>query len=681
MNAKTKRALCGVGAVLVALALAIGGTYAYTLFEHKSNPLRNSPDFLGRLVEDFDPDPDWDIGHKIKKEVSVRNMGGTDQFPGANWGDIFVRVKLKEHMDVTPINYVYYPETDPDFNTRFMVDKNGDFVRFDTAAYGSAAPDMASILASAAWDDVITDAAKLAAFKAALTPANFIKLQGYYDTEEYWYVVTKEGDPNGQYGAFVVMDKVADVGNRFSITGSTRATGVDYSQGIVTTDPSEHENEECLYPAHLWDLADHALCGLDSHTYASWELGSSIVLADDWDGVPVNKWILDPVTGWATWGNALKPGESTDLLLESITPLLFPDGEMLYVIHADLQATDLTDLLTKDWDGDDWIIKDAFGPGPGVAVSGVTLNESTRNMNPGNTFRLIATVAPADASNKAVTWASSNDAVATVNSTGLVTAVAPGTATITVTTVEGGYTAQCVITVTNVNVPVTGVSLNETSKTLNPNGTFQLIATVQPNNATNKAVNWTTSDSNVATVSANGLVTARGLGTATITVTTVDGGKTATCVITVDAAVDPDIPTLSGEGPYGMVGNDDDRYSYAVSVTMTKTNFDSGNVDPAGSLKLRDIIDASYGSDYSGITLTAVPTSLNSKVSIGADKDGDAAILVTYYGTQAEWDAAYALPGHPYPQVQMTLVLHAQGYADTTIKIDLAFNGSLYVQV
>ena len=674
MNTKTKRILCGVGAILVALALAIGGTFAYTLFEHKSNPLRNSPDFLGRLVEDFDPDPDWEIGHKIKKEISIKNMGGTDQFPGANWGDIFVRVKLKEHMDVTPINYVYYPESDPDFNTRFMVDKNGDFVRFDAATYGSAAPDMTGILASAAWNGVITDTAKLAAFKAALTPANFIKLQGYYDTEEYWYVVTKEGDPNGQYGAFVVMDKVADVANRFSITGSTRATGVDYSQGIVTTDPTDHENEECLYPVHLWDMVDHALCGMDSHQYASWELGSSIILADDWDGLPVNKWILDPVTSWATWGNALQPGESTDLLLESITPLLFPDGEMLYVIHADMQATDLTDMLTKDWDGDDWIIKDAFTPSGSTSVSGVRINPSAKTMAPGDTFQLEVIVSPANATDKNVTWTSNNPAVAEVDSaTGLVTAKAEGSATITATTQDGGKTATCAIAVTAGTIPATNVTINgPRTVELEIGQTYTPTITKTPTDTTD-TLTWSSAASGIASVTPAGVIKGESAGTTTVTVILRPGVSDTITVIVKPAAPDS-IPTKGVE--FDMQGSDTESLNYAVQVMIDANDFDNAQVKRAGSLKLSDVLASGF--DYTGMTVTADPSTLNSKVTTGKDKDNADAILISYFGTEQEWADTWGLPGHPFPAVQMTLVLHKAGYADTTIKVNLAFNGSFY---
>ena len=169
-----------------------------------------------------------------------------------------------------------------------------------------------------------------------------------------------------------------------------------------------------------------------------------------------------------------------------------------------------------------------------VAVTGVTLDKTTVVLAEGETETLTATVSPENATNKAVTWTSSNEGVATV-ADGVVTAKAAGTATITVTTADGSKTATCAITVKAATVSVTGVTLDKTSVTLTKGDTETLTATVAPENATNKAVTWTSSDENVAMV-ADGVVTAKAAGTATITVTTADGSKTATCAITVKAA-------------------------------------------------------------------------------------------------------------------------------------------------
>jgi len=174
-----------------------------------------------------------------------------------------------------------------------------------------------------------------------------------------------------------------------------------------------------------------------------------------------------------------------------------------------------------------------------VNVQGVSVTPTTVTLTAvGETLTLTPQVTPSNASNKNVTYSSSNDSVATVSDTGVVTAVANGTAVITVTTVDGNKTATCTVTVNipSTTVPVTSVSVSPTSKSLKVGETVQLTATVSPANATNKAVTYTSSKPSVATVSETGLVTAKTAGTATITVTTVDGNKTATSTITVTSS-------------------------------------------------------------------------------------------------------------------------------------------------
>ncbi len=173
-----------------------------------------------------------------------------------------------------------------------------------------------------------------------------------------------------------------------------------------------------------------------------------------------------------------------------------------------------------------------------VPVEGVTLNHGSMTLDVGQSSTLTATVSPANATNKSVTWSTSNASVATV-SNGVVTAVAPGTAIITVTTVDGGKTATCAVTVVKPVVPVTGVALDKEALSLMCGETATLVATVAPGNATDKSVEWSSSNPAVATVDQNGLVTAVAVGEAVITVKTVDGGKTATCAVTVTELVVP----------------------------------------------------------------------------------------------------------------------------------------------
>ena len=166
-------------------------------------------------------------------------------------------------------------------------------------------------------------------------------------------------------------------------------------------------------------------------------------------------------------------------------------------------------------------------------VTGVTLSETTKAIKIGEEFTLTATVTPTDAADKSVKWMSDNSNVATVDE-GKVTAVAAGTANITVTTKDGGKTATCAVTVSASNiVAVTGVSVDPKEKLLGIGEELVIKATITPEDATNKKVTWTSDNEAVAKVDESGKVTAISEGTAKITVTTEDGGKTATCTVTV----------------------------------------------------------------------------------------------------------------------------------------------------
>ena len=167
-----------------------------------------------------------------------------------------------------------------------------------------------------------------------------------------------------------------------------------------------------------------------------------------------------------------------------------------------------------------------------VDVTGVTLSDSTATITAGQTKTLTATVAPENATDKTVSWSSSDEAVATVED-GVVTAVAAGTATITVTTTDGGFTATCAVTVEAATVAVTGVTVSPETDTIAVSDTITLTATVAPENATNKTVTWSSSDDAIATVTDAGVVEGKSAGTATITVTTEDGNFTDTAAITV----------------------------------------------------------------------------------------------------------------------------------------------------
>jgi hypothetical protein len=169
-----------------------------------------------------------------------------------------------------------------------------------------------------------------------------------------------------------------------------------------------------------------------------------------------------------------------------------------------------------------------WGP---VAVTGFSVSPDVVNFSIGDTLRLNANFVPYYATNKKVTWSSDDISVVKIDTTGLLTAVANGTATITVTTDEGAFTDYSDVTVAD--IAVTGVSVSPAIDTIFIGAVSQLKVTLIPTYPTNKNISWSTSNSAVASVSPTGLVRGISVGTATITVTTDDGAFTATTDVTV----------------------------------------------------------------------------------------------------------------------------------------------------
>ena len=215
-----------------------------------------------------------------------------------------------------------------------------------------------------------------------------------------------------------------------------------------------------------------------------------------------------------------------------------------------------------------------------VAATGVALDPASVDLYNNNTYKFNVVTTPADANNYTLNWESSNENVATVAQDGTVTVVGEGTATITVTLndqLEGGvYTATATVNGLG-NMAVTGISVDPTViDTYVGAAPVEITAVVEPANASNKNIIWTSSDENVATVD-NGVVTGVGAGTATITATTEDGGFTATAtvnVVTIDDALNAEGNNLSYQNdptnPWIM--DDSDGRVSAVSNIQGQSN-------------------------------------------------------------------------------------------------------------
>ncbi len=169
-----------------------------------------------------------------------------------------------------------------------------------------------------------------------------------------------------------------------------------------------------------------------------------------------------------------------------------------------------------------------------VAVSSISLGQTLAEMIIGETVQLTATVLPSNATDKTIIWASSKPSVATISNSGLITAISEGSSTITVS--AGGKSATCIVTVSKGFVAVNSVSLNISELVLDKGQSETLTATVNPDDATDKTVTWSSSDTKIVTVDSNGKVTAVAGGTATITAKASD--KQATCTVTVSVPVE-----------------------------------------------------------------------------------------------------------------------------------------------
>ena len=209
------------------------------------------------------------------------------------------------------------------------------------------------------------------------------------------------------------------------------------------------------------------------------------------------------------------------------------------ITFADDYLLGVGDILNDNW----WyqalynISYSKTTTGEELATS-IVLDKTEVSLEVAETTMLTATVLPETATNKSVTWTSSNEAVATVDANGVVTAIALGEVVITATTTDGSdLSASCQVTV----IPTLAVSIEVTPNSVEAeeNSEVQLSVNILPENATYKSVEWSSSNDAIASVNANGLVKIRKEGNVVITATTIDGTNlSATCRINVYSGID-----------------------------------------------------------------------------------------------------------------------------------------------
>ena len=242
-----------------------------------------------------------------------------------------------------------------------------------------------------------------------------------------------------------------------------------------------------------------------------------------------------------------------------------------------------------------------------VAVTSVSLNKQTLSLVEGNSETLTATVAPSDATNKAVSWKSSDASVASVDNSGKVTAVKAGSATITVTTTDGSKTATCSVTVTAKTIEVNNVGLDKSEMEMVAGDSYQFTVTLKPDNASDKTLSWSSSDENVATVDNTGKVTAVSEGKVTITVKTSNPAQSASCDITVKAASIPVTGVNIDSWIINLGVNETAAIAYTIQpedATNKEVTFSSDNTDVVAVDSEGTLVGVSSGS--AKVTVTTV---------------------------------------------------------------------------
>ena len=208
-----------------------------------------------------------------------------------------------------------------------------------------------------------------------------------------------------------------------------------------------------------------------------------------------------------------------------------------------------------------------------VAVTGMTLEKKSIEVEKGKTETINAIITPENATRKGITWTSSDTNVATVTN-GVVKGISAGTATITATTKDGNFTDTCEVTV--MQNAVTGIRISEKLIDLGMGYKKQITATVMPDDATDKSVEWTSENPEIATVSDNGTITGKSYGRTVVTATTTDGGYTAKCVVRVKPI---DVVDATGNNEFVLSNTDSETKlvsSTAKGMSLEQTNSNVG---------------------------------------------------------------------------------------------------------
>lgn len=248
-----------------------------------------------------------------------------------------------------------------------------------------------------------------------------------------------------------------------------------------------------------------------------------------------------------------------------------------------------------------------------INVKSISMNKYSTSIIEGESEKLSYTIMPSNADNKKVTWKSSNINVATVDDNGLVTAQKEGTALISVVTDDGKITSSCTVSVAKKVVNVSSITLNKNSVDLKAGTTERLTYSLSPSNATNQKVRWTSSDDSIASISEDGVISAKSGGNVRISIITDDGGHIASCDVNVSEIL---VTELSlNKSNFQMEKNSTVKIGCSVQpsdatdkeITWSSSDTKIATVDQSGNVK---------GISYGMATITAKNKKSNKSKSV-----------------------------------------------------------------
>lgn len=252
---------------------------------------------------------------------------------------------------------------------------------------------------------------------------------------------------------------------------------------------------------------------------------------------------------------------------------------------------------------------------------------STLTLQKGKSYTIKYSVTPADASNKKVTYKTSNKKVATVSSKGKITAKSIGTAKITIKAADKSKkSASLKIKVVKKDVKISSIKFDKTALTLEPGKTYTLKPTIKPRNASNKKLSFKSSDTKVASVSSKGVITAKEAGTAKITVKAMDGSeKSKVCTVTVKSPKEQIKVTkvTLDKDKLSLLRNED----YKLTASVTPSNATNSKL----SFESSDSKVATVSSDGTIHTISSGTVTITAKATDGSDKSAACVVEVSEY--------------------------------------------------